>query len=212
MALIDKSQQVLRIAFLGFNPLGNGFDGRGLIDAGADRTFTSLDTLGARRLIRRTFAGVAPPYDLRITGYSFGAWSALQLSHGLSGRYRIRLGLVDPIHTFRIRAMLGGLKWPLVRTAYARRPHNTVLALNVYQTKGLIARLDHGHGRRLPYSPRWFASMPILGFENIDRSAEVSYEAGHVEVAEKYAAEVAGRTFAPGGTSGDEAPKIPRPS
>src|SRR5687767_937864 len=83
----------LRISFLGFNPLGGGYDGRGLIDAGADRTFTSLDSLGALRLVRRHF-GLAdlrptpldgrPAFDLRVTGYSYGGWTALQLLQTLS--------------------------------------------------------------------------------------------------------------------------------
>lgn len=186
----------LRISFLGFNPLGDGFDGRGLIDRGADRTFSSLDTLGARRLIRKVFPynGRNSPADLRITGYSFGAWSALQLAHRLGSRFRIRLGLVDPVCTFRFRGEIRLLPLP-IRAVYARRPTNVVFAINVYQTKGLIARFDHGRGMRMPYPANWFASQPIEGFENVDRSSEVTYEGGHVEVAEKFAVQVAGETF-----------------
>ena len=55
-SLMPQVPSPLRLSFLGFNPLGGGYDGRGLIDAGADRTFSSLDSLGAMRLIRRHFA------------------------------------------------------------------------------------------------------------------------------------------------------------
>src|SRR4051795_12542042 len=87
-----QNRDPLRISFLGFNPFGDGYDGRGKIDVGADRTFAALDTLGALRLIRRYFdlngdgrlgSADAPPFDLRITGYSFGGWSALQVVHAL---------------------------------------------------------------------------------------------------------------------------------
>ena len=189
----------LRLAFLGFNPLGDGFDGRGLIDRGADRTFTSLDTLGARRLIRKYFQGrtstPAAPFDLHLCGYSFGGWTALQLAHSLGPRFRVRLGLVDPVYTFRFRGTFRVLPLPWVRTVYTRRPANADFAVNVFQTKGLIARFDHGRGMRMPYPANWFASQPIDGFDNFDRSADVTYEGGHVEVAEKYAAQVAAITF-----------------
>ncbi|QOV89862.1 hypothetical protein [Humisphaera borealis] len=189
----------LCLAFLGFNPLGDGFDGRGLIDRGADRTFTSLDTLGARRLIRRYFHRRTPtaaaPFDLRLCGYSFGGWSALQLAHALGPRFRIRIGLIDPVCTFRWGGVsrLVPLRW--VRDLHACKPANAVFAVNVFQTKGLIARFDHGRGMRMPYPANWFASQPIEGFDNIDRSADVTHEGGHVEVAEKYAAQVATITF-----------------
>lgn len=224
----------LRIAFLGFNPLGDGYDGRGKIDVGADRTFSSLDSLGALRLIRRhvsfrksalrhagaATAGPAPstsavpwPIDLRITGYSFGGWTALQLAHALSAagprRFRIRIGLVDPVCTFRSRRALRVAKWvaklpsgwsvPLLALvagpAYASRPACAVRAVNYFQSKGLIARFN-GDGFRLPYRANWFASQPIDGFDlNHDATAEVTAGGGHIEVAERYAARVAAETF-----------------
>lgn len=193
------SSPVLRLSFLGFNPLGDGFDGRGLIDRGADHTFSSLDTLGAARAIRQFVARYPPgpgrQLDLRITGYSFGGWSALQLAHRLGPRYRIRLGLLDPVCTFRFRSVLRLLPFPISRTLVASRPANVSFGINVFQTKGLIARLDRGRGARLPYRARWFASQPIQGLLNFDRSEDVTYEAGHVEVAEKYGLHVAKATF-----------------
>ncbi len=204
-AVSRDAVRTLRIAFLGFNPLGDGFDGRGLIDRGADRTFSSLDMLGARRLIRRHFPvssnSGGRPVDLRITGYSFGGWTALQLAHELGPRFHVRLGLLDPVCTFRRRDRLRLL--PLSRAIYARRPANAVVAINVFQTKGLVARFDHGRGMRMPYPANWFASQPIEGFDNVDRSAEVSWEAGHVEVAEKYGTSVAATVF--GERDGQEA-------
>jgi hypothetical protein len=187
----------LRIAFLGFNPLGTGYDARGLIDAGADETFSSLDLVGALRFIRRHFplASDDPtPLDLRITGYSFGGWTALQLAHTLlrvSPRFRLRLGLCDPVRTFRPTRHLRFLKFG---PRYATRSANVVEAINYYQTKGLIAR-HNGVGFRLPFRARWFASQPIEGFENHDVSAEVTEVAGHVEIAEKYSRRVAKEIF-----------------
>ncbi|MDB5297904.1 MAG: hypothetical protein JWO31_3887 [Phycisphaerales bacterium] len=213
----------LRLSFLGFNPFGGGYDGRGLIDAGADRTFASLDTLGAMRLVRRHFGLGSRPkgghasvlrtiatgeaaFDLRITGYSFGGWSALQLAHALAPfgrRLRVRIGLVDPVGTFRpARAWRVGLGkgvapwWPVGGAAYATRPPHVVWAENVYETHGLVARTNGGTGRRKPYPARWFASGPVAGFDNRDVTAEVSTAAGHIEVLERYGQAVAAATFA----------------
>lgn len=197
--------RTLRIAFLGFNPLGDGFDGRGLIDRGADHVFSSLDALGARRIIRRRFPVTAGAgdrkVDLRICGYSFGGWTALQLAHELGPRFRVRLGLLDPVCTFRRRDRVRLL--PLSRAIYARRPANAVVAVNIYQTKGLVARFDQGRGMRMPYPANWFASQPIDGFENIDRSNEVSWEAGHIEVAEKYGPALAAAIYGDGDVRAD---------
>ena len=210
----------LRISFLGFNPFGDGFDGRGLIDAGADHTFASLDTLGALRLIRRYFdldgdgrltPADGPPFDLRVTGYSFGAWSALQVVHALAplGRhFRVRLGLVDPVNTFRsprgwrlalrVLPVAAGrglpVLWPAAGPAYLSRPPHVVWAACYFQTKGLIARVN-GVGRRLPFRAKWFASQPVPGFVNHDKSDEVTAEAGHVEIAERYGRRLAAETF-----------------
>jgi hypothetical protein len=201
--MLPAPGEPLCISFLGFNPLGDGFDGRGLVDAGAHHTFSSLDTLGANRLLRRHFGKSAlaagttsrPRFDLRITGYSFGGWSALQLAHSLGSRFRVRLGLIDPVCTFRVRRLWKLTPWPGIGIVYAGKPANAELAVNVFQTKGLIARLNHGAGARLPYPANWFASQAISGFENIDKSDEVSFEAGHVEIAERYGRAVAHRTF-----------------
>ncbi|HEX8916433.1 MAG TPA: hypothetical protein VF796_29045 [Humisphaera sp.] len=223
----------LRISFLGFNPLGGGYDGRGLIDAGADRTFTSLDTLGAARLVRQYFdldgdgrasAADRPPFDLRVTGYSYGGWSALQLLHTLGplGRsIQVRIGLVDPVCTFRSLAtrVVGRVPLPPVAAPVLRRfgidparlavpsapcgpasggrVPTVTFAKNVFQTKGLIVRWN-GNGPRMPMHPKWFASQPLPGFDNVDVSGEVSEAGGHVEVADKYARAVAEETFGGG--------------
>ena len=68
-------------------------------------------------------------------------------------------------------------------------------AKNVYQCKGLIARFNHGAGWRMPIRANWFASQPIPGFENVDVSDQVTTEAGHIEIADKYAKAVAVETF-----------------
>lgn len=208
----------LRISFLGFNPLGDGYDGRGKIDRGADRTFSSLEVVNALRFVRRYFdinhdgrltGADGPPFDLRITGYSFGGWSALQLVQILCARsapFQIRIGLVDPVNTFRPRWPFEVLPWrtilgvpvPFLKRglAYASRPQQVVWAENYLQTKGLIARYN-GTGFRLPMRASWFASQPIEGFINHDVSAEVSDEGGHVDIAEKFAERVATQTFDP---------------
>jgi hypothetical protein len=218
----SSSAAPLRIAFLGFNPLGDGYDGRGKIDVGSDRAFSSLDAVEAFRLVRRHFrraegggtpaVAARPPLDLRITGYSFGGWTALQVAHALcrtGGRFRIRLGLVDPVCTFRSRRpwrvarraarLPAGWSLPLLALtagpAYASRPPCAVRAVNYFQTKGLICRFN-GDGFRLPYHPKWFASQPLDGFENHDVSAESTESGGHIEVAERYARRVADATFA----------------
>jgi hypothetical protein len=208
----------LRISFLGFNPLGGGYDGRGKIDVGADRTFASLDGLDALRLIRKHLHDrpvVRGPLDLRITGYSFGGWTALQVAHAVcrpGGRVRVRIGLVDPVCTFRSRRAWRVARWaarlpagwslPLLSLAagpaYATRPACVVRAVNYFQTKGLICRFG-GDGFRLPYRATWFASQPVDGFDNYDVSADVTAGGGHIEVAERHARTVADATFADDG-------------
>lgn len=205
-----EARTPLRISFLGFNPLGDGYDGRGKIDAGADRTFSSLDSLGARRLIRRHFGlGLPgrrclrePLFDLRITGYSFGGWTAMQVVHSLApwaGRFSVRVGLVDPVRTFRPTAAwnvdMAGWRWPLARRAvYGTRPAHVTWAENYYETAGLVARFG-GDGFRLPYRATWFASGPIDGFENHDVTPTLAAAGAHIEIAETLAAAVARRTF-----------------
>jgi hypothetical protein len=215
-----RNRDPLRISFLGFNPFGDGYDGRGKIDVGADRTFTSLDTLGALTHIRQYFdinddgrlsATDGPPFDLRMTGYSFGGWSALQVVHALAPfgqHFHIRLGLVDPVSTFRPRWGLRlapsllkvsdrlSVPWLAVSRGpvFGSRPPYVVWAENYFQTKGLIPRFN-GDGFRLPFWPKWFASQAIEGFANHDVSAEVTEGGGHVEIAERYAQRVARETF-----------------
>jgi hypothetical protein len=204
----------LCVSFLGFNPLGDGYDGRGLIDCGADHTFASLDSLGALRMIRRQLLTEHGVLDLRMTGYSYGGWTALQILHALSpwaDRLTVRVGLVDPVCTFRRLTPLAvrwwmpwdatsasqhwlGLPLPGRGPCYARKPSFVTFAKNVFQRRGLIVRWN-GNGVRMPFRARWFASQPIEGFENRDVSDEVSDAGGHIEVADRYARAVALETF-----------------
>src|SRR5579862_4068974 len=87
----------LRIAFHGANGGFELFDGRGMIDVGADRAFGAMSYDEASDYIAAHFKDCQPPYDLRIVGYSWGGWTALILAHDLGPDYRIRIALVDPV-------------------------------------------------------------------------------------------------------------------
>lgn len=99
--------------------------------------------------------------DIRVTGYSWGGWSAVQLaklvndttvirSHGNKHRW-MRVGLLDPVST--ARDVPG-------RTTDTLTP-NVYFALNFYQQNGCF-------GRRCPGPSSWYKGRPINGAANID--------------------------------------------
>jgi RHS repeat-associated protein len=95
--------------------------------------------------------------DIRITGYSWGAWTAVQLAHKINTTDKIksygiihrsvRLGLLDPVDT---------LRW-----GSGSISPNVYFALNIYQKNGC-------HGRRCPGPSFWYKGRSIGGAINAD--------------------------------------------
>lgn len=189
----------LNIAFLGLNPTGQGFDGRGYINWFADFTFTSTDRTGAKRKIDEYFdldqdgdldAADCPPFKLGISGYSWGGWTALQLAHGLSDDFEIHMGLVDPVNTARSRQEhetirvgaphrrgTGGVRSEPVGPRFGTKPNNVVKSVNFYQTLGCTD---------CPISSSWYRSQAITGFDiNFDYSAFLVEKDAHIQIAVK---------------------------
>ncbi len=193
-----KNKDPLNISFLGVNPFGKAFDAKGLIDYWADHTFTSKDIRAAKKTINAYFdidgdgrltSKDCPPFKLGITGYSWGAWTALQLAHGLGKDFEIRMGLVDPIDTLRSdrpvkrkrRFSPRGPKYKYVSDGarFASKPPNVVSAVNYYQTLGC--------SKSCPGSSEWYRSQPIQGFDmNADMSIALDKSNAHVIIGYKW--------------------------
>ena len=163
-----KDRDPLNIAMLGAKFFGLGFDGTKIIDVGADESFRSLGYRAAMKYIEKYFdmndngkldEKDCPPFKLNITGYSWGAWTALQIAHvyhhNHKGKFEIRMGLVDPVATLRHKrtclewgirlSTLGGWEDICVKWAQtATKPGNVVYGINYYQTMGGAGTIADG--------------------------------------------------------------------
>jgi len=133
-----------------------------------------------------------PPFDIRIVGYSWGGWSALQVVHRLTSSskvknvsdLKIRIGTLDPVPTGRsprpggpFQSYKEGRLTPHPRgPTYASIPKKGVVkAINYYQTYGL-------EGAKLPV--RWmFRGVSVSGATNHNVT---SWVLGHIHIAEVY--------------------------
>jgi RHS repeat-associated protein len=134
---------------------GVGFDGSGIIDHRADKSFASRDIESVKRYIIDYFdrnndnkldKRDCIPFKLNVTGYSWGAWSLLELMHEFSqtydGMFEVRMGLIDPVGTLRKKCtkkhLRGICDCPAQGNQYAvtRKPKNVVYGENYYQTLG----------------------------------------------------------------------------
>jgi hypothetical protein len=156
-----KDKDPLNIAMRGAQVFGQGFDGAGIIDAGADASFRSRGSGQAKRHIEKYFdingdgkldEKDCPPFKLNMTGYSWGAWSVLEIAHGYhrshKDKFEIRMGLVDPVSTLRSSSTCLEWRWTGVPGKNRRRkcvkwsapvaskPENVVYGINYYQTMG----------------------------------------------------------------------------
>jgi len=95
-----------------------------------------------------------------MTGYSWGAWSVLEIAHGYhrshEDKFEIRMGLVDPVSTLRSNRTCLKWKWTGVpgknrkrkcvkwSAPIASKPENVVYGINYYQTMGGAGTLADG--------------------------------------------------------------------
>lgn len=125
----------------------------------ADVVLPSRSGVIARRWLRRRTAELAPDrtLDLRVVGYSWGAWTAGHLvADLLAGRVlgperavRVRLGLLDPVGTLR-----GALALP--------DRDERLAAWNAYQRNGCH--------RGCPGPSAWYRGQHVPGADNRDLS------------------------------------------
>lgn len=164
-----KDKDPLNIAMRGAQLFGQGFDGADRIDAGADESFSSRSSGQAKRHIKKYFdingdgkldEKDCPPFKLNMTGYSWGAWSVLEIAHEYhrshEDKFEIRMGLVDPVATGRSQATC--LEWKSTgapgknqkrkcvkwSAPTASKPENVVYGINYFQTMGGAGTLANG--------------------------------------------------------------------
>jgi hypothetical protein len=190
-----QEKRMLKIAFLGANPdhQGNFFDGSDFINEGADQTFWSLSYSEAWHCVTTYFQGEQPPHDLRITGYSWGAWTALILANDLGADYKIRIGLIDPVDTLRsqqhtkLELLPGHHAYSPVPYGphFEIKPTNVVAGKEWYETTGLGGPLGG-----------LFAGVPISGFEQVEVSIPyLADDPPHVQICELHAKEAVAFAF-----------------
>ncbi len=157
----------LTIVKIGFRGAG-GTEGAWM--SGADRKFDSLQTGSALKYILEKLDSnkdgkvdeCDEPSEIRITGYSWGAWSALGVAKDLETTPQIKatdrehrkvaLGLLDPVRMGRLG--LAGL------------PRNVMFARNIYQRNGCY---DDPKGHGSCPGPGWmYRGTDITGAANID--------------------------------------------
>ncbi len=178
-----ENEDPLNMSMRGAQFLGSGLDGAGLIDDGADPgfSFRSRGKGSAKNKIENYFdlnsdgdldEKDCPPFKLNMTGYSWGAWSVLEIAHEYDSEYpalfEIRMGLVDPVSTLRQKKVCLKREWKGVpgkgrkyecvewSAPVLSRPGNVVYGLNYYQTMG-------GGGSILPDGV--FVGASVSGFD-----------------------------------------------
>lgn len=179
---------------LSFSGAGDVWAGH---EQGADRMFSSTGISSGYRAVIEAFDrnkdGIidekdCPPFDLRVTGYSWGGWTAIQLAHRLATsddirdkkQFTIRLGLLDPVSTARTTRI--GYPPDAPRGAAAKRPEDTrpryadlpsivTSALDIYQVNGCEDCIGFSG---------WFIGNPVsgTGVYNLDVSGYKSPQTG----------------------------------
>jgi hypothetical protein len=155
---------LLNVVRLGFKGAG-GTEGEWLIGLGPKQRFGSQSVMPALWYIFKALDtnkdgqinDCDEVADIRVTGFSWGGWSALQLaklvndtkvikSEGMRHR-SMRLGLLDPVNT--------------LRTGRESVPPNVYFALDIFQKNGC-------YGGRCPGSSGWYKGESITGAANVD--------------------------------------------
>lgn len=155
-------QETVRMAFLGALQQRRKCSWRAEVESAAEQVFSSRARRRAERWLGRRFGALVPgtSVDLRLAGYSWGAWTAVELLTRLLRQEAqaangvriesIRLGLLDPVGTFRRRIVL------------PRDPR--LVAWNIFQTNGCYVGG--------PGPSRWYRGTAIEGAANRDVTLE----------------------------------------
>ena len=145
--------RVIRLALLGAWQVNRESGWRDAVKARADHVLPSRAYARARRILRRELStgDTSCPVQIRLVGYSWGGWTAIHVVQRLVRRphhihrslrqrdWTVRLGLLDPVRTFR---------------RSARLPNDPrVKAWNVYQRNGCY--------QGCPGPSRWFRGCDV---------------------------------------------------
>ena len=155
----------IRLAFLGALQGRRGGRWCEVVQQHTPHVFSSRGRRPAIHCLRSLLSPADPAarLDLRMVGYSWGAWTAMQLADTIlrkGGRVharledrpvRISLGLLDPVATLRLPTSLP--------------THPAIRVWNVFQRNGCY--------QRCPGRSGWFAGRPLEGaMENRDVTLE----------------------------------------
>ena len=175
----------------------------------ADHIFESTDVAGAFDAIIQHFdknkdgkldSIDSCSFDIRIVGYSWGGWSALQLVHKLTSSskfaniddLKIQIGTLDPVPTGRsprpgITSFQGSRIPPPDYPSYGSIPRKGVVkAINYYETYGL---------EDTPAVIRWaFHGVSVTGAINHNVTSSVT---GHMGMVDAYGSTLANQIFGP---------------
>jgi RHS repeat-associated protein len=187
---LSDEEKTLKIAFKGANPsdlplipdFPNWVDGYEYFSLyeGVE-IFNSLQGDDAIKRVREKVDEVGC-IDLRIAGFSWGAWTALKVSHKLSDdeeigeKVTIRLGLIDPVPKLR------GEKW-------GSKASRVVFLVNYYQTNGLLKR----NGEYIEA----FKGVPVSGADFQLDTVSVFPDIEHLSILTWYAHPVLQQTYSP---------------
>jgi hypothetical protein len=169
---------VLKLAFLGTLQTAGGWKNE--IEARTDNVFTATNLgdgpFAASTVAREHIAGSQGPHDVRIVGYSWGGWNALDLAGLLIREYgpqsenpvlsKLTVGTLDPVST--LRHSLPALSSPIITIQ------------NIYQSNGC-------YGSRCPWLPSWpFKGSEIPGAKNKDVTEDGRGKGTNSGVPEEY--------------------------
>lgn len=180
--------EIIKVAFLGATQTSGSW--KNAVEKKTNNVFSSLDTSGASSVLRKHFDRSEGPFDIRIAGYSWGGWSALELasllviSSELGGLTKTapagssRPGTLPTAQTYGVtitpKPQLSNVSVSVldpVSTARSFVPGSLegFTVFNIYQTNGCFddrCPFGSGLGKRL------FSGQAIPGATNVDVTTE----------------------------------------
>ena len=161
-ALETTGDDAIRIAFLGAWQHHRDCSWKDAVSAHTTHVMTSRAGRAGRRVLQRLLSEGRDVSEIRIAGYSWGAWTALHLVDLLvraprrvharlaTDDFAVRLALLDPVSVFRRKVAL---------------PDDPrVQCWNVYQRNGCY--------RGCPGNSDWYRGQRIEGAKNLDVTNE----------------------------------------
>ncbi len=158
--------EIIKLAFLGFLQTSGSW-----ADAVASKTtnvFPSRDHSGAVDVIKKHFDSSPGPFEIRIAGYSWGGWTALELARDLILSRKVLNVLSSPLPHFSISVSVLDPVSSFRRPLRMNPAEHSIKVFNIYQRNGCF-------GRRCGISTltgKLFRGQPIAGANNTDVTEE----------------------------------------